>query len=56
MVSLEEQEKVVFFNSQYQDNSELINRLQEKLLRDINSLNLSKMDLLDTKEYLQDKG
>jgi hypothetical protein len=56
MVLLELQEKVVFLNSQYQDNSELINRLQDKLLRNINMLDLSKKDLLDAKEFTQDKG
>lgn len=56
MVSLEQQERVVFLNSQYQDNSELIQRLSEKLLQDIHSLGLTPKDFSDAKEYIQDKG
>ena len=56
MVSLEQQEKVVFLNSQYQDNSELISRLQETLLKDIVLMKLTIDELHDTKEYLKDKG
>jgi dsRNA-specific ribonuclease len=56
MVSLEEQEKVVFLNSQYNDNKELIDRLQIKLVENITKLDLSPQDLQDTQEYLQDKG
>ncbi|KAF1796629.1 hypothetical protein V8B55DRAFT_1368742 [Mucor lusitanicus] len=55
MVSLEQQEKVVFLNSQYQDNSELIARMQETLLKDIVLLKLTVDELHDTKEYLKDK-
>ena len=56
MVSLEEQENVVFMNSQYEDNKELIDRLQTKLLDEVESLDLSIDDLNDTKEYLKDRG
>jgi len=56
MASLEQQEKVVFLNSQYQDNSELISRMQETLLKDIVLMKLSIDELNDTKEYLKDKG
>lgn len=56
MVSLEQQEKVVFLNSQYQDNSELIARLQDTLLKDIVLMKLSIDELNDTKEYIKDKG
>ncbi|MBM6387624.1 MAG: hypothetical protein JSY10_27195 [Paenibacillus sp.] len=56
MVTLEQQERVVFLNSQYQDNSELIHRLSEKLLQDIHSLGLTPKDFSDAKEYIQDKG
>ncbi|EPB92928.1 hypothetical protein HMPREF1544_00002 [Mucor circinelloides 1006PhL] len=55
MASLEQQEKVVFLNSQYQDNSELISRMQETLLKDIVLMKLSIDELNDTKEYLKDK-
>ncbi|KAL9549430.1 hypothetical protein MBANPS3_005212 [Mucor bainieri] len=55
MVSLEQQEKVVFLNSQYQDNSELISRMQETLLKDIVLMKLTVDELNDTKEYLKDK-
>ncbi|GAA5810265.1 hypothetical protein MFLAVUS_003685 [Mucor flavus] len=55
MVSLEQQERVVFLNSQYQDNSELIHRLSKKLLQDIHSLGLTPKDFSDAKEYIQDK-
>ncbi|KAK4509334.1 uncharacterized protein ATC70_007685 [Mucor velutinosus] len=56
MVSLEQQEKVVFLNSQYQDNSELISRMQETLLKDIVLMKLTVDELNDTKEYLRDKA
>lgn len=56
MVSLEQQEKVVFLNSQYQDNNELIARVQDTLLKDIVLMKLSIDELNDTKEYIKDKG
>lgn len=56
MVALEEQEKLVFITSQYEDNKELIQRLQHKLLKEVTTLDLSSKDFKDTKEYLQDKG
>lgn len=56
MVSLEQQERTVFLNSQYHDNTELIHRLSESLLHDIQILNLAPKDLCDAKLYIQDKG
>lgn len=56
MVALEEQEKLVFLTSQYEDNEELIHRLQTKLLDEVATLDLSPKDLQDTQDYLQDKG
>jgi hypothetical protein len=56
MTSLEQQEQVEFLSSQYLDNTELIQRLQDKLLLDIIQLNLSKKDLYQTREYIKDKG
>lgn len=56
MVSLEQQEKVVFLNSQYQDNSELIARLQDTLSKDIVLMKLPIDELNVTKEYIKDKG
>ncbi|KAI8638046.1 hypothetical protein BD408DRAFT_374165 [Parasitella parasitica] len=55
MASLKQQEKVVFLNSQYQDNSELITRLQDILLSDIVSMELTINELYDTTEYIKDK-
>ncbi|KAG2202108.1 hypothetical protein INT47_008080 [Mucor saturninus] len=55
MVSLEQQERTVFLNSQYHDNAELIQRLCESLLQDIQILNLAPKDLDDAKQYIQDK-
>lgn len=56
MVSLEQQERAVFLNSQYQDNSEVIHRLKDTLLHDIDTLDLAPKDLSDAKQYIQDKG
>lgn len=56
MTSLELQERIEFLNSQYLDNAELIERLQDKLMLDIIQLKLNKKDLYQTREYINDKG
>jgi hypothetical protein len=56
MTSLEQLEQVEFLNLQYLDNTELIQRLQDKLLLDIIQFNLCEKDLYQTKEYIKDKG
>ncbi|KAI9476330.1 MAG: hypothetical protein EXX96DRAFT_486062 [Benjaminiella poitrasii] len=55
MVSLELQEQVIVFNSQFNDNYELIKGLHAKLSQGILELNLSLSEINDAKEYIEDE-
>lgn len=56
MSSLEIQEKQVILNSQFQDNQELIERLQNTLLQDIAQWKLLEKEFLLTEQFIHDKG
>ncbi|RCI03699.1 hypothetical protein CU098_010047 [Rhizopus stolonifer] len=54
-MSLQDQEKIACIHSQYKDNAELIQRLHEKLFKDILLLHLSQKDMSYTQSYLEDR-
>lgn len=57
MPTLEQQEKILYINSQYKQNSQLIQTVQHELKQKIIGLmHLSTHDLYYTEEYIKDKG
>lgn len=57
MPTLEQQEKILYINSQYKQNIQLIQTVQHELKQKIiGLLHLSTHDLYYAEEYIKDKG